>query len=139
MMKVYPVTKRTSLAEVEAALIKAKGLPALAAQELGLTRQAVWQRIQKSPRLQLAIARMEAMILDAAQSVLLNTITAEGVAADRKLASHNARWLLERKGAHLGFGTKVEGRLADDQVEAILARLPPEQLASILAALRSGG
>ncbi len=131
-----PVTKRTSLAEVEAALIKAKGIPALAAQELGLTRQTVWERIQKNPRLQKAIATLEATILDAAQSVILNTLTAESVAKDKKLASHNARWLLERKGAHLGFGTKVEGRLADDQVEAILQRLPPEQLANILLALR---
>ncbi len=137
-MELHPVTKRTSLAEVEAALIKGKGLPALAAQELGLTRQAVWQRIQKSERLQKAIATLDATILDAAQSVILNTLTAEGVLKDKKLASHNARWLLERKGAHLGFGAKVEGRLADDQIDAILSKLSPEQLAAALVALRGG-
>src|SRR5712664_2331611 len=119
---------RVSLAEVEAALIKAKGIPAHAAQTLGITRQAVCDRIKKNPRLQKAIADVDATILDAAHTVILNTLTQEAVAKDRKLASQNARWLLERKGWHLGFGPKVEGRLADDQVDMILARLTPDQL-----------
>ncbi len=130
--------KRTTLVEVEAALIKAKGIPALAAQELGISRQAVCARIERNPRLQRAVANVEATILDAAHAVLLNTITKEGVAQDRKLASHNARWILERLGGHLGFGTKVEGRLADDQIDAILAKLSPEQLAAALIAMRGG-
>lgn len=126
------MTKRASLAQVEAALIKSDGIPYRAAVVLGVTRQAVCQRIDRNPRLQKAIAAIEATILDMAREVVQEALTGK----DKRLANHNARWLLERKGAHLGFGTKVESRMADDQIDTILARFDPEQLASMMAALR---
>lgn len=127
-----PVTKRTTLVQVEAALIKNQGIPYLAAQELGITRQSVCERIERNPRLQRAIADVEATILDAARAVVQQTLTAP----DKRLASHNARWLLERKGRHLGFGPTFEARLADDQIDTILSKMSPEQLSAALMALR---
>ncbi|MFH2041684.1 MAG: helix-turn-helix domain-containing protein [Acidobacteriota bacterium] len=64
----------TSITQIEQALRKSGGLCSGAAQLLGLTRQAVSERVRKSKRLQAALVDIEETTLDLGESKLISAI-----------------------------------------------------------------
>lgn len=99
-----------------AALRKHAGIPALAAKELKLTRQAVDFRMKHgSKRVRDAVAEIDAELLDLGKGNIVKSL----MAGDGRMT----RWFMEQKGAALGFGRRiqVEGRLADGDLEALVA------------------
>lgn len=122
------MTKRTTIAQCEAALRAQAGIPAHAAQTLGISRQAMCQRIDKSPRLQEAIREIEATLLDVARGNIAKALSAGDMTT--------TRWFAERKGAHLGFATKSQLVGKDGEpvdFDALLAQLSPDELAAVNA------
>ncbi len=125
------MTENNTEAQYRAALKKANGVPVRAAEILGVTRQAVCYRIDRSPDLQAFIKDIEAGLVEKAVSTVAKAIEAEDLPT--------AKWLLERKGKHLGFALKseVENRIADDQMEALVLAMggDVEKLAALKGAL----
>lgn len=70
-----------SIQHLEEALRKSGGLCAGAAQLLGVTRQAVSRRVQKSPKLQAVIKEVEESSLDLGESKLLQAMNKGNMAA----------------------------------------------------------
>jgi hypothetical protein len=120
-------------AELKAAIKTRGGVLSLAAADLGVTRQTVHGRVQASEELQAFVREVEAEVLDAAEGVIMTSI--------EKGDGPMARWFLERKGRERGYGTRTETehRIADDQLEAIVASLGGdiEALTALKAALES--
>ena len=86
--------------QIKASLKKNAGVLSMVADELGVTRQAIWQRVQRSPELQAYKADIEERLLDLAEA---------GVA--KKLMAGDGttqRWLLELKGRHRGYARRQE-------------------------------
>lgn len=114
-----------------AALKAANGVPNRAAEILGVTRQAVCQRIDRNPEFQAFVKDIEAGLIEKSVSIVAKAIDAEDLPT--------AKWLLERKGKHLGFALKseVENRIADDQMEALVLAMggDVEKLAALKGAL----
>lgn len=105
------MAKRISQAVLEAALRKAGGVPAGAAEVLGCARSTVTRRIHKSEALQALVAELEEELVDLAEY---------GVAVmvrNRKHKNHfNAcRLVLETKGKARGW-TKQVGLVIDKPV-----------------------
>lgn len=94
-----------SNSQLKAALKKNLGVISLAAQELGVTRQAVHGRVNRSPELQAWIADIEETMLDAAEAVIKEAVAKK----DRQ----TTRWFLERKGRSRGWVTRSEVTGAD--------------------------
>lgn len=119
------MTKQWSESECEAALRRNAGIIALAAKDIGISRQGLHERVSKSEHLQRVRQEIDETNLDAAESVIMEAIV-------RKKDVATARWLAERKGKQRGYTTRaeVEGRLADDQIEALVLALggDPEAL-----------
>lgn len=111
------MAKNHTEAQYKAALKKANGVPVRAAEILGVTRQAVCIRLDKSPALQAFVKDIEDGLVEKAVSTVSKAIEAEDLPT--------SKWLLERKGKHLGFALKseVESRMADDQLAAVIGAL----------------
>lgn len=86
--------------QLKAALKKNAGALALAAADLGVTRQAVHARVKRSKAVQAFIAELEETLLDVAQGVVAEAIMRK----DHRMT----RWFLQTKGKHLGFTTRQE-------------------------------
>lgn len=99
-------------AQCEAALRKHSGIVSLAAKEIGVSRQALHQRIERSDRLQAALLDIDEATLDEAEGVIVDAIVV-------KRDVSTARWYAERKGKKRGFGTSGEIRLPLDQIKEI--------------------
>lgn len=87
------------------------GQPVLAAAALGVSRQAVAERIQHSTILQGVIADIDERLLSKSVDNIEKAID--------KGDAQTSRWLLERRGRHLGYGTKVETIIDTAQLEKI--------------------
>jgi hypothetical protein len=87
-------------AQLKAALKESAGARAVAAQRLGVTRQAVHQRVKGNPEILAYIEEIEESLLDAAEAVVAEAL----VQKDRRMA----RWYLERKGKFRGYTTRAE-------------------------------
>lgn len=107
--------RKITLAELKAALKSSAGIPAVAAEKLGCSRQNVWQRIQADKELQEWIAEIDQTIIDQAQAnvVLGLQERQSGTAKPTKEAMRLSQWFLDRKGRDRGFSTRTE--LTDGQ------------------------
>lgn len=99
-----------STAQMKAALKEAAGIPAIAAEKLGCSRQNVCQRIERSQVLQDFIAEIECTLIDMANGVIVDTLgRREGIGPMRrptKEAQATARWYVERRDRR--FAAKIE-------------------------------
>ena len=91
---------RHTIKQIEAALCQADGQPSLAARDLGISRQAIHERIHSSPRLQAVMEEIRAEMLELAEGNIAKALRAGDMAV--------TRWYLERKGRHLGYSPKCE-------------------------------
>ena len=104
--------RKASINDLERALRKCEGLATDAARLLKMSRQAVHDRIKDSIYLQDVLRDIRERQLDGWES---------GVFKDAKRDKASRRWLLERKGKHRGYATKVETetKLSEGELEAI--------------------
>jgi hypothetical protein len=103
---------KVSEAEVIAALRKNRGILGPTADDLGITRQSLYERVDASPELQRVRAEIDELILDKCEVVIF-----DAAETDKGLT---ARWLAERKGKHRGYGNQVQATLDEKQLEAFV-------------------
>jgi len=122
---------RHTIKQIEAALCQADGQPSLAARDLGISRQAIHERIHSSPRLQQLIDEIQEQNLDCAESALAKAIRA----GDGSMI----RWYLDRKGKHRGYGSKSEPVVDQERIRQFVESLgeDPKVLRTVSAALSS--
>jgi len=87
-------------ARVKAALKKHAGNISLAAKACGISRQALWSRVQRSPELQAFIHDVEEDTCDIVENVIIEAV--------RNGDMPTARWWADRKMRHRGYGPRVE-------------------------------
>ena len=92
------------------------GILAAAAEELGVTRQNVEQRVSRSAELQAARREIEQTVIDAAEGGLYELIV-------KKKDGPTIRWYLERKGKSRGYVTSIQNALDPIQLEQIVASI----------------
>lgn len=85
------------LAQLEAALRRHAGVFSLAARELGVSRQAVFDRVRRSAQLQRIVSEIEETLLDAVDAGLADLII-------NKRDPATLRWYADRKGRRRGYG-----------------------------------
>ena len=85
-----------SIAQIEAALRKAEGRKSEAARLLGISRQAMHDRIARTPHLARVITEIEETLLDEAEGVILGLLRA----GDLQIT----KWFLDRRGRSRGYG-----------------------------------
>jgi hypothetical protein len=103
---------KATLAQCEAALRKHLGVIAHAAEELGLNRSTLWERVQKSERLQRAITEVEESTKDIAEGKL--------GAALRNGEAWAVRYYLTNKAKDRGYGKSA---LDEEQLEKLIAAI----------------
>lgn len=103
-------TKPHTITQIAAALRKSNGQPSLAAVGLGLTRQAVNDRIRKSPILQSVIADIDEKLMGLAHSGLHDLI--------KDKDGTTIRWFLER--THDRYRTKVQTSIDPAQIAQVV-------------------
>lgn len=103
-------TKGITKAQLKAALKSAAGIPAVAAEKLGTSRQNIYQRIANSPEIQEWIAEIEQSITDQAEAVVVMAMQERqpNSVKPTRDAVNTSRWWLERKGRDRGFSTRTE-------------------------------
>ena len=104
-----------SEAKIIAALRKWGGMSALAAKELGISRQAVHQRVKNSATIRAAVAEMEEETLDIGEGHLIKLV--------RNGDKEMIKYYLDRKGRQRGYSNSVNVGLDGAQAEAIVASL----------------
>jgi hypothetical protein len=102
-------------AKIVAALRKWGGMSALAAKELGITRQAVHQRLKNSATIRAAVAEIEEETLDIGEGHLIKLV--------RNGDKEMVKYYLDRKGRRRGYGNSVNVGLDEAQAEALIASL----------------
>ena len=87
---------RHTIPQIEAALHRANGRPAVAARILGISRQAMHERIVRTPHLREVIEEIEQTLLDLAEGAIIKAIR----------AGHfpTIKWFLDRRGRSRGYG-----------------------------------
>ncbi|RZI98570.1 MAG: Fis family transcriptional regulator [Brevundimonas sp.] len=91
---------RITHAEIVAALQRNFGILALAAKDVGLSRQALERRIARSPALKAAWLDLRETGLDLCEAVLWRAINEKNVTI--------AQWMLERLGKDRGYNPRTE-------------------------------
>jgi transposase len=94
------VSKHHSLAAYEAAIIASRGLIAVAARRLGVSRQAVYKAVQRWPELGEVVDDQRAELLDLAESKVYAAVARGNLKA--------CCWVLDRLGKDRGYSTGVE-------------------------------
>jgi hypothetical protein len=106
-----------SIAQIEAALRKADGRPAAAARILGISRQAMHERVARTPRLQECITEIEQTLLDLAEGVIIKAVR----------AGHfpTIKWFLDRRGRKRGYGRAgdEESSMPQADIERLITQL----------------
>jgi len=106
-----------SIAQIEAALHKADGRPAAAARILGISRQAMHDRIARTPRLREVIEEIEQTLLDLAEGAIIKAVR----------AGHfpTIKWFLDRRGRKRGYGRAggAEPAMAHADIERLITQL----------------
>lgn len=111
-----------SLARCKAALRKHAGVFSLAALELGVSRQAIYQRVQRSPELQRVVQDIEETLLDAVDAGIADLII-------NKRDPATIRWYADRKGRGRGYGTggaAGERASLSQPIEVIITYVEPD-------------
>lgn len=94
-----PGPRGITLVMVEAALRRHAGVFSLAAQDLGVSRQAVFDRVRRSERLQRVVTDIEETLLDAVDAGIADLII-------NKRDPTTLRWYADRKGHRRGYGNR---------------------------------
>lgn len=99
---------------LKAALRRNAGVYALAAAELGVSRQCVRQRVQSCPDLRAFVDDLGEHVLDLAEAAIINAI--------RRGDGPTCRWFLDRKGRSRGYGRgdHVDEAVIHRAVEALV-------------------
>lgn len=114
---------KLSRTQIVAALRRHMGIVAMAAKELGISRQALGQRIRRSAALKEALRDIEQTCVDAAEGTLLHLVL---VVKDPA----SVRFYMERKGKDRGYAARTEVTGKDGgtvNVETIIEGLSDEQ------------
>lgn len=119
-----------TIRQIAKALREADGIKARAAVALGVTRQAVQDRVERSPALKKLLTQLPEELLDVAEGYI-----AVGVRAGDK---DYVRYYLDRKGRTRGYGNKVETSFDDAQIQALVASLGGDPSAFRTALIRLG-
>ena len=96
-------TKKFTDAQGEEALLKNYGNVSAAARALGVSQPTLWERIERSERLQAARKEAEEQTLDMAEAALVEAV--------RSGAAWAVCFLLKTKGRRRGFVTRQEGSM----------------------------
>ena len=107
------MSKKVTTAQIEGALRRWAGIKSLAARDLNITRQAIHRRVNESAHLQTVLTEIDEENLDIGESHILKGLRA----GDR----HYVMYFMNRKGKERGYGPKVEAKLSDSEIEAIVA------------------
>lgn len=107
--------RKFSTAELISALRKHAGIQTDAARELGVHRSAVHKRVQRDPTVRAELREIETENIDEAEGVIRAAILAGDLAT--------SRWFLDRRGGHLGYGSRPTLRLSSNDIAAIVATL----------------
>ena len=91
---------RISNGQIVEALQRHLGIIALAAKELGVTRQTLERRIARSSALKASLSAQRETGLDLCEAVLWRAINEKNVSV--------AQWVLERLGKHRGYNLRTE-------------------------------
>lgn len=122
--------KQVSEKRLIAALRAADGIMNHAAEVLGISRQAIKQRIDRSKKLQGIMVQIDEDILDLGEGNIIKAL--------RSGDGQMTRWAMERKGRKRGWGTRVENSFDNAQVEGLLAALGGKPEAYRAALVRLG-
>ena len=101
-----------TIKQIEAALRNNDGQPSLAARELGVSRQAIHERIKRSPALQTVVTDIDSELLEIGKGQIAKAMRAGDMPT--------VRWFMERKGRDLGYGKQSEVIMSDVQIEGIV-------------------
>jgi hypothetical protein len=115
--------------KIVAALRKHAGIIILAANDLGVSRQAVWERVQKSPKLKALLVQIEEEHLDIGEGHVVSGLrTGDKFYVDM---------YLKQKGKRRGYGNRVENSIDETQFEALVSALggSPDRLRAALLRL----
>jgi DNA repair ATPase RecN len=121
------MTKKTSLAECAAALIKNAGITAHAAADLGINRSSLHRRLLRNKKLAEVVHEATEMLKDGAEGLV-----AKAIMTDKDVVT--ARWFLDRRAKERGYGSNsLEVRLPDEQLRQVIATFggDPEKLAKL--------
>lgn len=126
---------RLTTAQIVHALERQLGIVALAASDLGISRQALQQRINRSAVLRAAIRTIHETSLDAAEACLMNQVL--------KLKDPaQIRFYLSCKGKHRDWTTRSEvtGRNGEAiDIKSSIEGLSDEQAALLERLIQTGG
>lgn len=111
------------------ALRKWGGIKSFAAKEVGMTRQCMHVRIEKSPKIKAALLEIEEETVDLGEGHVLKYL--------RDGDKDMVKYYLDRKGKRRGYGSNVQLGINEAQIEAIIRSLggDPGSLRSALVAL----
>ena len=112
------------------ALTATDGMVSAAAEALGVARQTIHQRIQRSPELQAHQTRIAEACLEWAEGAIRSAIKNKDMAT--------VRWFAERKMRHMGYGTRVENSIDTAQLDRIIeaiAACGPAAIRAVRAAI----
>lgn len=101
--------------QVAEALRKTAGLISYAADAIGISRQAVHDRINHSPHLQALLKEIRESVKDIAEGNILKSIKG----GDTK----DSRWYLEQTGEDRGYGNKTKISFGEEAIQQMVAGL----------------
>ena len=107
-------TPKATIGQIKRALINQAGIIPLAAQELGMTRQSLHERVNKRPDLKAFAKALTEEVKGVARDNIMSAI----LSGDLK----TSRWYLERV-AKDEFGNSVGVRLGDDVIADIIRQV----------------
>lgn len=96
-------------AEIETAMCRHGGCVGLVAAELGVSRQAIYYRLSKSPELRASADDIQAELLDECMAVVTRAVTA----GDGRMS----RWYLDHFAQDRGYGRGIRRQSACSQAE----------------------
>lgn len=95
-------------AQLMAALKRHNGLYSFAAKALGVSREAIRQRVESNPAVKTFLADLAESTIDLAENVVVKQIKDD--------SGPMTRWFLERKGRDRGYGTHIDGPVPPPQI-----------------------
>lgn len=107
------MTKRPTNAQIAEALVSTRGMLALAAKTLGISRTTLWSRLKTTPSLRAVAEEQADVILDIAEGHLVSAV----VSGDMD----QVRFYLRTKGRARGYGDRLEIKAEDLSNEQLLA------------------
>jgi len=100
-----------SIGEIDAALRATGGFTTYAAKKLGVTYQAIYARIQKSPQLQRTLLEIRESYLDLSEHKLIQKIKDEDLGA--------IIWYLKCQGKNRGYREKESSKDSEEKEQIV--------------------